>query len=202
MPFTIDSKTTYERKLPRGEQRQQRTWVSTPGPGLDKRQCTLQICFAPEGPPVRIGIIFRGTGKRVSTDETNAYHKDVDVYWQANAWADVNFSVNWVTRTLKPAVINTSETNKEFVLFCDNLSAQTNELFLSEVRKLNGIVWFGLAGATDIWQPVDCGFGYMLKSLVCTIQDEWLQSDNNIDLWLGNGEEKLDVKQRRILITH
>ena len=74
MPFTIDSKTTYERKLPRGEQRQQRTWVSTPGPELDKRQCTLQICFAPEGPPVRIGIIFRGTGKRVSTDEKNAYH--------------------------------------------------------------------------------------------------------------------------------
>jgi len=106
------------------------------------------------------------------------------VYWQANAWADVNFSVNWVTRTLKPAVMITSETNKEFVLFCDNLSAQTNELCLSEVRKLNGIVWFGLAGTTDIWQPVDCGFGYMLKSLVRTIQDEWLQSDNNIDLWL------------------
>ena len=70
------------------------------------------------------------------------------------------------------------------------------------LRKLNGIVWFGLAGATDICQSVDCGFGYMLKSLVRTIQDEWLQSDNNIDLWLGNGEEKLDAKQRRILITY
>ena len=91
MPFTIDSNSTYERKLPRGEQRQQRTWVSTLGPGLDKRQCTLQICFAPEGPPVRSGIIFRGTGKRVSTDEKNAFHKDVDVYWQANAWACSNF---------------------------------------------------------------------------------------------------------------
>ena len=44
----------------------------------------------------------------MSTDEKNAYHKDVDVYWQANALADVNFSVNWVTRTLKPAVMNTS----------------------------------------------------------------------------------------------
>ena len=99
-----------------GEQRQQQTWVSTPGPGLDKRQCTLQICFAPEGPPLRIGIIFRGTGTQVSTDEKNAYYKDVDVYWQANAWADVNFSINWVTRTLKPVVMNTSETNKEFVL--------------------------------------------------------------------------------------
>ena len=138
----------------------------------------------------------------MSTDEKNAFHKDVDVYWQANAWADVNFSVNWVTRTLKPAVMNTSKTNKEFVRFCDNLSAQTNELFLSEVRKLSGIVWFGLAGATDIWQLVDCGFGYMLKSLVRTIQDEWLQSYNSIDLWLGNGEEKPDAKQRRILITH
>ena len=137
----------------------------------------------------------------MSTDERNAHNKDVDVYWQANAWADVSFSIDWVTRILKPAVMTTSETKKEFVLFCDNLSTQTNELFLSEVRKLNGIVWFELAGATVIWQPVDCGFGYMLTSLVRTMQDECLQSDNNIDLSLGNGEEKLDAKQQRILIT-
>eukprot|EP00795_Rhopilema_esculentum_P014944 gene14944-biopygen848 len=204
MPFAVDCKTTYEKHFPRGEQRNHRTWVSTPGPGLDKRQCTLQICFAAEGPPVKIAIIFRGTGKRISQDEIQAYHKDVDVYWQTNAWADINFSIDWVKRTLKPAVQNSSETgeNEEFVLFCDNLSAQTNDLFLSKVRKLNGVVWFGLAGATDIWQPVDCGFGNMLKSLVRTLQDEWLQSDENIDLWLGNSVEKLDVKKRRILITH
>ena len=38
--------------------------------------------------------------------------------------------------------------------------------------------------------------------MVRTVQDEWLEDDSNIDLWLGNSDQKLDVKQRRILITH
>eukprot|EP00794_Sanderia_malayensis_P011559 gene11559-12751_t len=58
---------------------------ATLGPGLDKWQCTLQICFAAEGPPVKIVIIFRGTAKRISQVEIQAYHKNVDVYWQTNA---------------------------------------------------------------------------------------------------------------------
>eukprot|EP00794_Sanderia_malayensis_P002733 gene2733-3158_t len=133
---------------------------------------------------------------------TQAYHKDVNVYWQANAWADTAFCVDWVKKTLKPAVEKDGAGNEEFVLFCDNLNAQSNELFCSEVRKINGIVWYGVAGATDIGQPVDCGFGSMLKSMTFTIQDEWLEDDENIDLWLDNSEQKLDVKQRKILITH
>ncbi len=128
----------------------------------------------------------------------------MDIYWEANALADVNFSVDWVKKTLKPVIMKGTETseNEEFVLFCDNLSAQTNELFLQEVRKLNDIEWYGLAGATDNWHSIDCGFGHMLKSMVRTLQDEWLQSEDNIDLWLGNSEEKLGAKQRRILRTH
>ena len=43
------------------------------------------------------------------------------------------------------------------------MKGQANDLFLSEVRSLGGIVWFGVADATDIWQPVDSGFGQMLK---------------------------------------
>ncbi len=122
----------------------------------------------------------------------------MDVHWQANAWADTDFSVDWVKRTPKPAVANSTETgeNEEFVLICDNLSAQTNDLFLNEVRKLNGVFWIGLASSTDIWQPVDCGFGHMLKSLVRNLQDEWLQSDENVNLWLGNSDLKLNVQSQ------
>ena len=200
MQFAVDRITTYEAHISKEEQRAHRTWVSSPGPGLEKRQCTLQVCFPPEGPPVRIAIIFRGKGKRISTDEKRAYHKDVDVYWQTTAWADTEFSVQWVEQTLKPAVKDNE--NSEFLLFCVNHSARTDALFLSKVKALNGIVWFGVPGATDIWQPVDCGFGNMLKSMVRTVQDEWLEDDSNIDLWLGNSDQKLDVKQRRILITH
>ena len=42
----------------------------------------------------------------------------------------------------------------------------------------------------------------MLKQMVSKIQDEWLEHDENIDLWLGNSEEKLDTKRQRILIPH
>ena len=90
--------------------------MSTPGSGLDKRQCTLQICFSPDDTKVRIAIIFRGKGKRICKDELEAYYKDVDVYWQSNAWADTEFSIQWAKKTLKPAV---SDNESEFVLFCD-----------------------------------------------------------------------------------
>ena len=42
----------------------------------------------------------------------------------------------------------------------------------------------------------------MLKQKVSRIQDDWLEHDNNIDLWLGNSDKKLTAKKRRILITH
>ena len=156
LPFAIDKSKTYDLPVPTSERRDYRTWVSIQGSGLDKRQCTLQICFSPGNTKIKIAIIFRGKGKRISDDELKAYHKDVHIYWQTNAWADTEFSVNWVRSTLKPAV---SEDESEFVLFCDNLSAQVSEEFLREIRAINGIVWFGEPGATDIWQPVDNGFG-------------------------------------------
>ena len=50
--------------------------------------------------------------------------------------------------------------------------------------------------ATDLWQPVDAGMGRLLKVLVFHEQQDWLEYDQNIDLWMGNSEEKLTVKQR------
>ena len=123
LPFAIDKTKTYDLPVSKSERRDYRTWVSTPGSGLDKRQCTLQICYSPSDTKVRIAIIFRGKGKRISEDELKAYHKDVDVYWQSNAWADTEFSIQWAKKTLKPAV---SDSESEFVLFCDNLTAQTS----------------------------------------------------------------------------
>ncbi len=69
VPFAVDRKTTYEVHVSKEDRRSHRTWISTPVPGLEKRQCTLQVCFSPEGPPVKIAIIFRGTGKRIAEDE-------------------------------------------------------------------------------------------------------------------------------------
>ena len=87
---------------------------------------------------VRIGIIFRGTGKRVSSDGIKAYHPGVNVYWQQNACAGTKFSLEWIQNTLKAGTF--SENRKEFVLFCDNLSSQVSEEFLEAVKNINGIV--------------------------------------------------------------
>ena len=136
MPFAIDSKTTYEVNLSKAEKRDHRVWVTNPGSGLGKRQCTLQVCISPES-KVRIAFIFRGYGKRISADKIRAYHPDVDVYWQEKAWADTKFSVEWVRQTLKEGIKPLE--GKEFFLFCDSFTAQVNEEFLQAVRKINGI---------------------------------------------------------------
>eukprot|EP00794_Sanderia_malayensis_P002845 gene2845-3290_t len=102
-------------------------------------------------------------------------------------------------RSFLPGMLNWHVTLREVLIKSGASKAPYDS---NEVRKINGIVWYGVAGATDIGQPVDCGFGSMLKSMTRTIQDEWLEDDENIDLWLGNSEHKLDVKQRKILITH
>ena len=65
LPFVVNSKKTYE-FVEKGEK--YHAWISQPGSGLDKRQCTLQVMFRPEGNQPKLGIIFRGKG-RVTMDE-------------------------------------------------------------------------------------------------------------------------------------
>lgn len=124
LPFAIDTKKTYELIEPKNpENRNKKIWVSQPGSGLEKRQCTLQVCFRPEGEQPKVGIIFRGQGKRISEVEKSSWHPEVDVFFQKNAWADTEFCVKWVEQTLQPIVEN------RFVLFLDNLTGQISDDF-------------------------------------------------------------------------
>ena len=175
LPLTAKQLT---KSISKAEKRDLRVWLTNPGSGLDKCQCTLQVCISPES---------------ISADEIKAYHPDINVYWQEKAWADTKFSVDWVRQTLKE--VTKPLEGKEFVLFWDNLTAQISEEFLQTVREINRIVWFGVTGANDIWEPVDCGIGRMVKQTVSRIQDEWLEHDDNIDLWVGNCEVKLTSKK-------
>ena len=56
--------------------------------------------------------------------------------------------------------------------------------------------------ATDIVQPIDAGYGRLIKQKMRAIQEEWLEDEDNMNLWIGNTDEKLNVAKRRILITH
>ena len=43
MPFVVDSRKTYE--IIKVGDKHQKTWISQPALGLQKRQCTLQVCM-------------------------------------------------------------------------------------------------------------------------------------------------------------
>ena len=80
LPFVIEAKRTYEYVEPGAKDHN--TWISQPGSGLDKRQCSLQVMFRPEGTQPRLAIIFRGKGKNISLDEKLAWHPNVDFFFK------------------------------------------------------------------------------------------------------------------------
>ena len=80
VPFTVNAKRTYE--LVKKGDRNHKVWISQPGSELEKRQCMLQVCVRPTGLQSKLDIIFRGKGKRVTKEEKDAWHKDVDVFFQ------------------------------------------------------------------------------------------------------------------------
>ena len=197
LPFVIDVKRTYEFVEPGSKNHN--TWISQPGSGLDKRQCTLQVAFRPEGKQPRLAIIFRGKGKRISEDEKLAWHPGVDIYFQPNAWMDTKVCCEWGEKTLTEFI--KSEKVSRHVLLLDNLEAHTKEEFKSIVNELSGVVWFGLPNATDLWQPVDAGYAQVLKSLIGIEHRDWLDDEDNADRWFCNSTP-FSAKERRILISH
>ena len=58
-------------------------------------------------------------------------------------------SLEWVKGTLSKSVQGLDC----FALFLDNLKSK----FKSAVAALNGVAWFELKNATDLWQVVDVG---------------------------------------------
>ena len=171
-PFPTNVKKTYE-----APQQDQKVWVSQSNANSGKRLCSLNIYFRPEGDQPRVSIIFRGQGIRISAVERDAWDENVDVYFQTNGWADTFFCFKWAEKTLKSAV----EKEVNFVLFYNNLEGQKADLFKDTVKELGGLVWYGVANATDIWQPIDAGYTQLLKMLIKQEFFKWLEDDNNIE---------------------
>ena len=197
LPFVVHGKKTYE-YVPPKEGSTHNTWIAQPGAGLEKRQCTLQVCFRSEGKQPKLSIIFRGKGKRISADEKLAWHPDIDVLWQDNAWLDQYICLKWFEETFEPFV--KKEGLKKFVLLLDNLTGQMQDAFKQAVAKSKGLLWYGLPDATDLWQPVDAGYAACLKSLISIKHRNWLDIEDNAERWFGD-EKPYSAKERRILIT-
>ena len=110
---------------------------------------------------------------------------------------DTEFVVNWAEKTLKPAVADVSH----FILFLDNLEAHVHESFRKSVSNQKGNTWFGVPGATDIWQPPDGGYAATLKALIKQQFFDWLDDDENIEKWYDE-KSHITASEKRILITH
>eukprot|EP00112_Aurelia_sp_Birch-Aquarium-sp1_P024456 Seg7753.1 transcript_id=Seg7753.1/GoldUCD/mRNA.D3Y31 product="hypothetical protein" protein_id=Seg7753.1/GoldUCD/D3Y31 len=187
-PFVIDNNKTYE------EEGTKNVWISQPNDGLDKRQCTLQLCISPEEvqriPPA---VIFRGKGKVKSAEKTQ-YDKRVHVYFQEKGWMDGKVALEWVEMTYAPFVDKKSEN----VLFLDNLSSQMTGQFHRACRSMANTVVYPLPPQeTDKCQPVDQGEGNLIKVLMGEQMDLFLQEDDNLEKW----QSKITASERRILIT-
>ncbi len=190
--------------------------VMQPGNGaFSKRQCTLQLCFRPAGADgnrakcqPRPALIFRGTGTRLKEEERLAYHKDVDVYWQRNAWADTATSTMWAENTLATFIAAAKQEEAEmgqewrdddtFVLLCDNLNSQLTTSFKTAVKKADTFVFNLAPNCTDLIQPVDAGYGRAIKARIAHEQEEYLRHPEHEKEWL-NGH--YSASARRILIT-
>ena len=188
LPFSLDCDKTYE--VP-SVGKYDKVWIRQPGAGLEKRQCTLQLCFSPDAKmKIKPSIIFRGQGK-VSKNEIDAYHQDVDIYWQGSAWADSNFCSEWANKTLRNAIGDISK----FLLFCDNLAGQVSVNFKETVSSLGGVVWYGPPKSTDLWQPVDAGYGRLFKNLIAKEYHAYLDSCSDFEF------NQISARERRILTT-
>ena len=118
LPFARDTTKTYEQRDKRSkENRNKKVRTSQPNTGDSKRVCTLNVCFRPTGEQTKLAIIFRWKIKRLSDVEKASWDKDVDVYFQKNAWADTEFCLDWSKETFNAIVKGTGS----FILFFDNL---------------------------------------------------------------------------------
>ena len=188
-PFVINQDQTYE------ERGSTSVWISQPGSGLDKRQCTLQLCIQPQEPQkIPPAVIFRGKGN-VSPIEKAAYHKNVHVYWQNNAWMDGVVAMDWIRNTFAPNVDKAVEN----VLFLDNLNCQVTGDFYKVCKEVASTLVYALpAEETDKCQPIDQGEGYLIKKLMGQELDKYLEQSDNLTKW----QSSLTAGERRILITH
>lgn len=187
LPFVVDQEMTSDVTGSTS------VWISQPASGLDRRQCTLQLCIQPtELQNVPPAIIFCGKGKGKPA-EFQSYDKRVHVYWQDNGSMDG--TVAWMRNTFAPAI----DKSKENVLFLDNLACQCTKDFHSLCREeANTLVYPLPPSVTGKLQPVDAGEGYMIKKLIGRQLDSYLESDENFERWCGQG---YSASERIILLT-
>ena len=180
----------------------QRVWIKTPGSGLDKRQCTLQLMIRALGKQAKPCLLFRGKAEQSRDHDLRAraleeaqYDPDVRVLWQAKAWADTDTCVRWANGPFAEFVKDQLKGGDSLML-ADNLNSQTKDSFVDAMRAQKSVMKFGPKGATNVWQPVDHHIGRVYGRLVGTYYDEWMEKEFDTIV-----DGKVTASERRILLT-
>jgi hypothetical protein len=105
---------------------------------------------------------------------------------------------SYVQSHVAAGVIDAADAHS-FLLFLDNLHAQTTDDFKAKLQSQSTHPHYLPAGFTDQTQPIDDGYGALVKLYISRKLDDWLESDDNLEKWEGN---RLTAGDRRILMTH
>ena len=173
--------------------------IKCPDERLRKRQFTMHVvmnCGMDSKKHGWVDLVCKGKGKRIKQSEKDLWNKNVDVFWQKNAWVDTEVMEKLANKFVEHKN-KVHGKNEWIILFCDNLRAHV----ASSVKTIFGenkvLLCFFPPGCTNFIQPIDAGYGRSLHVAVSNSLDEWLMKNENILKWEG----KMSAGVRRILIT-
>ena len=109
--------------------------------------------------------------------------------------------MQWARRTFQEGLkgVDGKLPAAQSLLLMDNLHGQTTAEFKMYLHKFcNTLLWHLPAGCTDEVQPIDAGYGRLLKVYTGQALDEWLGHGENLQKWECNA---LTASERRVLIT-
>ena len=165
------------------------------GSGLEKRQCTLQLCIRAEGPQnIRPLIIFRGQG-HVSADELAFYAgmTYITVLWQQKAWADRRVMMDWLG-TFNEDIGGDPATREEVMLGMDQHGSQMVDEFLEGMQESNIYGVYTPVNCTDVAAPIDHHVGARMKQKMKHLYVRDFAAD--MDAWcfgLSNAERRMKI---------
>ena len=178
--------------------------------GWCKRYATVMLTIRAAGSQPNVGIIFRGTGKRISKYEWDAHKANgpnVQVFFQTNAWCDGVIFKEYLETIWKN---HCAQTKAEFVktdyyfrrlLTYDRLKAHNDpaaHLYLTTVLNKPGFhteTRSGPEGQTQAWQPVDQYPGFVLRSMFNTRrEDEQMHNYIFAEKWENENFEASEMR--------
>ena len=151
----------------------------------------------------KIGIIFRGSGQKISVAEKAGWHPDANVRFQKKAWADDEVCEAFAYKELYEATAEARAAGRQSGCFFDNLSGQTTAEHLRNCKRAHCDRHLLPTGSTGELMLIDDGIGAAQKNRMADELDAHLEKADNLQRWTaGPKEGGLKMWEKRVLMTH